>query len=76
MKKELALILDEWNNRFSNGVENMSIIFFIMAVGILIRDNNTLFESCMFLILFVVLVLDSYMVILLIKLIKYMKNKK
>lgn len=76
MKKGLTLILDEWNNRFSNGVENMFIIFFIMAVGILIRDNNTLFESCMFLILFVVLVLDSYLVILLIKLIKYMKNKK
>lgn len=76
MKKGLTLILDEWNNRFSNGVENMLIIFFIMAVGILIRDNNTLFESCIFLILFVVLVLDSYLVILLIKLIKYMKNKK
>ena len=76
MNKRFTFILDEWKNGISTSLANLFIVFLLVCLGIAIRGKNTLLESFMSLVLFVLLALDFGLVILILKLINSLRNKK
>ncbi len=76
MNKGFTFILDEWKNGISTSLANLFIVFLLVCLGIAIRDKNTLLESSTSLVLFVLLALDFGLVILILKLINSLRNKK
>jgi len=76
MNKGFTFILDEWKNGISTSLANLFIVFLLVCLGIAIREKNTLLESFTSLVLFVLLALDFGLVILILKLINSLRNKK
>ena len=76
MNKRFTFILDEWKNGISTSLANLFIVFLLVCLGIAIREKNTLLESYTSLVLFVLLALDFGLVILILKLINSLRNKK